>query len=281
MHDLIIENIHETFNFKLLKEVYRDILVPCFPDPEDHLSWGTMKRMVKKSFKQYDGNEKILISVSKQRMPDGSTKPVSFFVGVYYRKSRTGLISYMGMRDGCKGLSASNIQKQVLIEMEKTADLYHEQVKAVFSLVDLPEKADPAYITLPPIQRIMIMERNGARHIPVDFYYPSFKTSLFAFMLNPVSFKNDAALLGYKLHGRLPTDNPENIKAFIDDFYLSYGLDPAEENIVEKMHHQIDSIEKGVNIKLSQKYRKKEKRQVAVRKYCSEADSISVRAASI
>lgn len=261
MKDLIIENIHETFNFKLLKDVYHDILVPCFPDPEDHLSWSTMKKMVKKSFRNLAGNEKVLISVSKQIMPDGTLKPVSFFVGVYYRKSQTGLISYMGMRDGCRGLSASNIQKQVLIEMEKVASFYHEKLKAVFSLVDLPEKANPVYITLPPIQRIMIMERNGARHIPIRFYYPSFKTNLFALLLSTVSYKNDAALLGYRLHGTLPTEEPANIKAFLYDFYASYGIDPEHDPVVQKMAADVASIEKGIDIKLSKIYRLKEKKE--------------------
>lgn len=256
MQDLIIENIHETFNFKLLKEVYHDILVPCFPDPDDHLSWPIMKKMVQKSFKDKNANEKILISVSKQQMEDGSYMPVSFFVGVYYMKSQTGLISYMGMRDGCRGLSASNIQKQVLIEMEKTAAANHQELKGVFSLVDLPEKADPRYITLPPVQRIRIMERNGARYVPMDFYYPSFKTSLLHMLFSKVSYKNDAALLGYKLHGSLPTEDPETIKAFVNDFYASYGLKPEKDPVVKQMYTEIEGIEKGIDIKLSQKYRK-------------------------
>ncbi len=264
MDRLIIENIHETFNFKLLKEVYHDILVPCFPDPEDHLSWKIMKKMVHRSFKNINGNERVLISVSKQRQEDGSYKPVSFFVGVYYRRSRTGLISYMGMRDGCRGLSASNIQKQVLVEMERMASFFHQKLKGVFSLVDLPEKADPRYITLPPVQRIMIMERNGARHVPIDFYYPSFKTNILSYLLTKTTYKNDAALLGYRLHGKLPTENPKIIKAFIDDFYESYGIKPEENAVVRQMHEMVDGIEKGVEIKLSQHYRKREKKEVVM-----------------
>jgi len=256
MPELIIENIHETYNFKLLKEVYYQILLPCFPDPEDHLDWRTMKKMVKRSFKDPSCNEKILISVSCQIMPDGEKKPVSFFVGIYYRRSATGLISYMGMRDGCRGLSASNIQKQVLIEMEKTATLYHSHLRAVFSLVDLPEKADSRYITLPPVQRIRIMERNGARYIPIDFYYPAFDKGVIFPIKKRVSYKDDAALLGYKLHGSIPTENPKDIENFIDDFYRSYGIDPAKDHVVEGMHHALKNMEKGVEIKLSKQYRK-------------------------
>jgi len=264
MKTLIIENIHETFNFKLLKEIYHDILVPCFPDPEDHLTWKTMKRMVHRSFKNINGNEKVLISVSKQRQTDGSFKPVSFFVGIYYKRSQTGLISYMGMRDGCRGLSASNIQKQVLIEMERIASFYHQRLKGVFSLVDLPEKANPRYITLPPVQRIMIMERNGARHVPIDFYYPAFKTNILAYLMTKPNYKNDAALLGYRLHGALPTDNPEIIKDFINDFYISYGIDPDHNAVVTQMHKMVDSIEKGVEIKLSHYYRAREKKEISM-----------------
>ncbi len=263
MNTLIIENIHETFNFKLLKEVYHDILVPCFPDPEDHLSWKIMKKMVHRSFKNINGNEKVLISVSKQRQEDGSFKPVSFFVGVYYRRSQTGLISYMGMRDGCRGLSASNIQKQVHIEMERIASFYHHRLKGVFSLVDLPEKANPRYITLPPVQRIMIMERNGARHVPIDFYYPAFKTNILSYLMAKPNYRNDAALLGYRLHGSLPTDNPEIIKDFIDDFYISYGIDPKENAMVKRMHAAVDAIAKGTDIKLSQHYRTREKEKIS------------------
>jgi len=222
MKTLIIENIHETFNFKLLKEIYHDILVPCFPDPEDHLTWKTMKRMVHRSFKNINGNEKVLISVSKQRQTDGSFKPVSFFVGIYYKRSQTGLISYMGMRDGCRGLSASNIQKH------------------------------------------MIMERNGARHVPIDFYYPAFKTNILAYLMTKPNYKNDAALLGYRLHGALPTDNPEIIKDFINDFYISYGIDPDHNAVVTQMHKMVDSIEKGVEIKLSHYYRAREKKEISM-----------------
>jgi hypothetical protein len=52
----------------------------------------------------------------------------------------------------------------------------------------------------------------------------------------------------------------KNIKVFIDDLYLSYELDLTHKNVVERMHQQLERIEKGVNIKLSKKYRLKEKK---------------------
>ncbi|AKF25025.1 hypothetical protein YH65_06185 [Sulfurovum lithotrophicum] len=259
MQKLIIENIHETYNYTLLKQVYEEILVSCFPDPEDHLNWKTMKRMAKRGLEDETANERVLISVSKQIREDGMVFPVAFFVGVYYRRSRTGLISYMGMRDGCRGFSASNIQKQVLIEMKKEAAKEKEELRAVLSLVDLPEHADPRYITLPPTQRIIIMERNGASYIPINFHYPMFKNSLLSFISPKITYKYDAALLGYKLHGKLTTESPEAIKDFIDDFYESYGLDPKCDPMVEKMKREIDFIPHGIDIKLSKRYRLKEK----------------------
>jgi|GEM_PF-6829681 len=42
MENLIVENIHEIRNYDLLEDVYHNILVPCFPDPQDHLSWRKM-----------------------------------------------------------------------------------------------------------------------------------------------------------------------------------------------------------------------------------------------
>jgi len=259
MQNLSIENIHETHNYKLLKDVYDNILLPCFPDPEDHQSWSKMKKIAKYSFENPKHNEQVIISVSKQLMSDGTMKAVSFFVGVYYQNSNTGLISYMGMRDGCKGLSASNIQQQVLIEMEKQALKYKQKLKAVFSLVDLPEHANPKYITLPPTQRILIMEKNGASYIPINFYYPMSKKTLFSFIRPHIIYKNDAALLGYKLHDTLTTASPQAIKDFLDDFYTSYGINPHSNSIVKKMKREIDFIPHGINIKLSKRYRLKEK----------------------
>ena len=259
MEELIIENIHETYNYKLLKEVYFDILVPCFPDPEDHMTWEKMKKMAKKSFENPKQNEHILISISKQSMPDGSVKPISFFVGVYYEKSSTGLISYMGIRDESKGLSAANIQKKVLIEMEKEALKYKQELRAILSLVDLPEHTNPKYITLPPTQRIMIMEKNGASYIPIDFYYPIFKNTFLSLFKPKIKYKKDAALLGYKLYGKLPTESLEALKDFLDDFYQSYGIDPRKNAVVKQMKYEIDFIPHGINIKLSKRYRLKEK----------------------
>ncbi len=267
MEELIIENIHETYNYKLLKEVYFDILVPCFPDPEDHMTWKEMKNMAKNSFENPEQNEHILISISKQTMPDRSIKPVSFFVGVYYEKSSTGLISYMGMRAGCKGLSASNIQKKVLMEMEKEALKYKQELRAVLSLVDLPEHVNPKYVTLPPTQRIMIMEKNGASYIPIDFYYPIFKNTFLSFFKPKIKYKKDAALLGYKLYGKLPTELPEALKDFLDDFYRFYGIDPRKNAVVKQMKHEIDFIPHGINIKLSKRYRLKEKEKKKKRVY--------------
>jgi len=259
MQKLAIENIHETHNYKLLKDVYENILVPCFPDPEDHLSWHKMKKIAKLSFKNPKQNAQIIISISKQSMENGIVKPISFFVGVYYQKSQTGLISYMGMRDECKGLSASNIQKQVLIEMEKQAAKHKQVLRAVFSLVDLPEHANPKYITLPPTQRIMIMEKNGASYIPINFYYPMSKKTLLSFIRPNIIYKDDAALLGYKLHDSLTTASPQAIKDFLDDFYQSYGINPHSNIIVQKMKREIDYIPYGIKIKLSKRYRLKEK----------------------
>ena len=275
MQDLLIENIHETHNYTLLKEIYYDILVPCFPDPEDHLSWYKMKKIAKDSFENYTQNEQVIISVSKQLMPDGTVKPISFFVGVYYKKSRTGLISYMGMRDGCKGLSASNIQQQVLIEMEKTASKNKQTLRAVMSLVDLPEHANPKYITLPPTQRIMIMEKNGASYIPINFHYPIINNKIFSFIKPHITYRNDAALLGYKLYDSLTTSSPQAIKDFLDDFYTSYGVDPNKDNIVKKMKREIDFIPHGINIKLSKRYRLKEKEKSILKIPKSMLDNLS------
>lgn len=258
MKNLIIENIHETLNFKLFKKVYNEILIPCFPDPEDHISWRYMKNMAKKSFYNPNENRQIMISVSKQILPDGSEKPISFFLGAYYKKSQTGLISYMGMRENCEGLSASNIQKQVLIEMQAEAKRFNQTLNAVFSLVDLPEYADPQYITLPPIKRIMIMERNGATHIPINFQYPMFKTHI-PFLKRKIVYQNDVALLGYKLNGTYPTHFPDIIKNFLDDFYNSYSINPKNNEIVKKMKKEIDTIPIGIHTKLSKKYRNNKK----------------------
>ena len=264
MKSLIIENIHETLNFKLFKQVYFEILVPCFPDPEDHISWKYMKRMAKKSFDDPTMNKQIMISVSKQILPDGTERPVSFFMGAYYQKSQTGLISYMGMRDNCEGLSASNIQKQVLIEMKAEAARFKKELKAVLSLVDLPEYANPKYITLPPIQRIMIMERNGASHIPINFRYPMFKTKI-PFMKRKIIYHHDVALLGYKLHGVLTTESPEVIKNFLDDFYASYNLDIQKDPILKEMKTELDTMPKGRHIKLSKHYRELEKKKKIIK----------------
>ena len=255
MNNLIIENIHETLNFKLFKKVYYEILVPCFPDPEDHISWRYIKNMAKKSFYNPNENKQIMISVSKQILPDGSEKPISFFLGAYYKKSQTGLISYMGMRENCEGLSASNIQKQVLIEMQAEAQRFNQNLNAVFSLVDLPEYANSQYITLPPIKRIMIMERNGASHIPIGFQYPMFKTKI-PFLKRKISYQSDVALLGYKLNGILPTQSPQIIKNFLDDFYTSYGINPKNDTAVIKMKKEIEAMPLGIDVKLSKKYRK-------------------------
>lgn len=249
MNDLIIENIHETKNYNLLKDVYNNILKPCFPNPEDHLNWTKMKAMAKNGIENLQENGKVLISVSKK-----NDLPVSFFVGIYYKKSQTGLVSYMGIKDGRKGLSASNIQKQVLIEMEKEAKNNFQILRGVFSLVDLPEHADPKYITLPPLQRIIIMERNGASHIPIDFHYPMFKRGLMSLIRPRVKYKNDAALLGYKLNGKLSTENPEVIKDFLDDFYASYGINILDNHLIHKMKNEINRIDIGEDIKLSRKY---------------------------
>ena len=110
----------------------------------------------------------------------------------------------------------------------------------------------------------MIMERNGARHVPIDFYYPAFNTNILSFLMAKTTYKNDAALLGYRLHGRLPTDNPKIIKAFIDDFYESYGIKPEKNAVVKQMHEMVDGLEKGIEIKLSQYYRKREKKDVVM-----------------
>jgi hypothetical protein len=103
------------------------------------------------------------------------------------------------------------------------------------------------------------MERNGASYIPINFHYPIFKSSLFAFISPKITYKYDAALLGYRLHDKLTTESPEAIKDFIDDFYASYGLDPKRDLMVEKMKREIDFIPHGIDIKLSKRYRLKAK----------------------
>lgn len=250
-----IENIHETKNYALLQEVYKDILIPCFPDPEDHLSWKKMKYMAQNGIENPDENGRVLITVSKQVQDDGSVIPISFVVGVYYKKSQTGLISYMGMRGGCKGKTAADVQAQMKEALYNEASSHGLKLKSVFSIVDLPEHADEKFITLPPVKRIIMMERMGASHIPINFHYPMFDTGIFSLFRTKMTYKNDAALLGYKLDGNISTQDPSSIKNFLDDLYASYGLDASKDKMAQKMKEEVDAIKVGENVKLSKVYR--------------------------
>ena len=254
---IYIEYLHETQNYDLLKKVYYEILIPCFPDPEDHLTWNKVKQMMKQNFNAPHANDKILICISKEEDAEGNIIPISFIVSVYYKKSQTLLISYMGMRNGYNGMSLFSIQKILLKEVEREAGKSSNKLKAVFSLVDLPEFTQEKYNTVPPIQRIKIMERHGGHHIPIDFYYPTFDFTFLRFFNPKIEYKNDAGFLGYKITDDLITNYPEIIKDFIDDFYLSYRINPHTNFRVKKMKQQLDEMPKGVNIKLSAKYRKK------------------------
>jgi len=263
MSNTCVENIHVTKNYALLEEVYKDILIPCFPDPEDHLSWRKMKYMAKNGIENPDENGRVLISVSKERQDNGTEIPISFVVGVYYKRSQTGLISYMGMRGGCKGKTAADVQARMKEALFDEAHTHGKKLKSVFSIVDLPEKANPKYITLPPVKRIVMMERMGASHIPINFHYPMFDTGIFSLFRAKVSYKNDAALLGYKLDGKISTQDPTAIKDFLDDLYASYGLNALKDKVAQKMKDEVDAIEVGQNVKLSKIYRKKHPKEQA------------------
>ena len=257
MQNLVVENIHETKNYKLLKEVYYDMLVPCFPDPEDHLSWKRIKAMAINGIEDPNENARILVTVTKSVNIIGEEEALSFMVGVYYRESRTALVSFLGLKEGCKSISTHNLHRDMRIEMKKEAAKSGNELRTIFSIVDLPEHANPKYITLPPVTRIVMMERFGATHIPIDFHYPSFESKLFLFSKTKTSFKNDSALLGYEIDGKVTMDDPESIKDFIDDFYASYGVNVTEVEHVRQMKKQVDKIPRDYVAKLSQLYRKK------------------------
>ena len=254
MQNILIEKIHETFNYSLLKDVYYNILIPCFPNPDDHLSWFKVKYMIKKNLESQTDNDRIIILVSKEILPDGSQKPISFILGVFYKKSQTGLISYMGVLPGHEK-SASNIQNILLDEMQNTAIKYQKKLKAGFSMVELPQYSNTQYYTIDPVLRIKIMERRGARHIPISFVYPSFGSSIFSYLLKKHTYKHDAALLAYKVNEQYPTDEPELIKNFIDDFYKSYDIEPQKDLMVLQMKKEIDNIPIGTQDRLSKKYK--------------------------
>ena len=254
---IYIEYLHETQDYDLLKKVYYEILIPCFPDPEDHLTWQKVKNMMKQNFNNPKSNDKILICISKEKDDEGNLTPVSFIVSVYYKKSQTLLISYMGMRNGYNGMSLFAIQKLLLKEVEREAGKSSDNLKAVFSLVDLPEFTHEKYNTVSPINRIKIMERHGGHHIPITFYYPIFDFSFLNFFNPKVAYRSDAGLLGYKLYEEpLITNHPDIIKDFIDDFYLSYMLNPKTNKKVIEMKKELDTMPLGLNIKLSSKYKK-------------------------
>jgi len=257
MQNLVIENIHETRNYKLLKEIYYGMLVPCFPDPEDHLTWKRMKIMAKNGIENDKENARVLVTVTKNVDEEGKEDPVSFMVGIYYRKSKTALVSFLGLKGGCKSVSTHNLHRDMRIEMKKEAAKDGNILRTIFSIVDLPEHANPKYITLPPVTRIVMMERFGATHIPIDFHYPSFENKLFPFFKAKASFKNDSALLGYEIDGKITMDDPASIKDFIDDFYASYGVDAKGVDHVVQMKAQVDTIPNDYVAKLSQLYRKK------------------------
>ncbi len=260
MQGFINENIHETRNYILLKDIYHNMLVPCFPDPEDHLTWKKIKSMAKNGIENKNENARVLVTITKKLDEKGEGIPVSFIVGVYYRNSQTALVAYLGLQGGCKGVSTLNLHTDMRIEMKKEAAKDGKKLRTIFSIVDLPEHANPDFVTLSPVTRIVMMERFGATHIPINFHYPMLKKRKLPFLKSRMELKNDAALLGYEIDGTFTMDDPEAIKDFLDDYYASFGINPKKIEMLNTMKAEVNKIPQNYVKKLSKHYRKTKKK---------------------
>jgi GNAT superfamily N-acetyltransferase len=157
----------------LLDALYRELFLPNFPDPaeqEEPSDWAP--RLWGRPTPPTPEQHGVVAGVALDDPPRRSLAGFAFVER--YRQSRCALVSYIAVSSGWRGHGLSRRLLFAALEgSAKAAVAAGEPIRAVVGEIHDPRLVPPENDVIDPAERVRVMDRLGARLVPIDYVQPA------------------------------------------------------------------------------------------------------------
>jgi GNAT superfamily N-acetyltransferase len=231
--DLELIDLRERHDEELLAALYRELFIPNFPDPdegEDPSIWAPLL------WGEPDPAQPVLHALVAGRdlvNPSGRDL-MGVLLCEFYRRSSCGLLSYLAVRPGLRGRGLARwLVESAVGTLRAEARSGGQDLRAMFGEVHDPAKVDPSQDAFDPTSRLEVMEKLGARLVPVSYVQPE---------LRPGLRRSDRLLLVvFPVDGPVRSLPAETVRDFLRDLYGALGVrDPDGDPDYARMSGQLE-----------------------------------------
>lgn len=210
-----IIDLRETRDRSLLEQVYRELYLACFVDPDEQ---EDLQQYCDRLFGPLKPQPQPVTHflVAGERLNDPAARVLDgMMIFELYRESGCGLLTYLAVAPHTrgKGLGRRLLRSAIAILSRECQG----GLRAIFAETHNPEMIDAAQDTMSPHARIEIMQRLGARHVPVTYVQPELRPG------DGRSYK--LLLITFPIVPDQPHVVPaEVLLSFLDEFYRALGV---------------------------------------------------------
>jgi GNAT superfamily N-acetyltransferase len=231
--DLELIDLRERHDEELLAALYRELFLPNFPDPdegEDPSIWAPLL------WGEPDPSQPVLHALVAGRdlaSPSGRDLR-GLLLCEFYRRSSCGLLSYIAIVPTFRGRGLARWLLERAVEtLRADARSGDQRLRAVFGEVHDPARVDPSQDAFDPTSRLEVMEKLGARLVPISYVQPE---------LRPGLLRSDRLLLvAFPIDGPVRSLPAETVRDFLRDLYSALGVrDPEGDPDYTRMSGQLE-----------------------------------------
>ena len=170
-----IIDLRDNHDGDLLQQVYKDLYLACFTDPDEQEDLEQYRERLFDAQKPSPQPETHFL-VAGERLSDPEMRAISgMLIFELYRESSCGLLTYLAVApaDRSRGLGRKLTRRAIEILSKECAET--GGLRAVFAETHDPALIGPAADAMFPRDRIEVMKRLGARLVPVRYVQPELR----------------------------------------------------------------------------------------------------------
>lgn len=234
-----IVDLRDCRDLSLLAQVYNNLYLACFTDPDEQ---EDLEQYRSRLFDPQlpPPQPKTHFLVAGERLNDPTARVIhGMMIFELYRESQCGLLTYLAVAPHSRGQGLGRTLMRRAIETLSAECASAGGLRAIFAETHDPALIDPADDAMSPRDRIEVMKRLGARHVPIRYVQPelrpgdgrSRKLLLITFPLggvpNTASFLSSGVVLGFlhEFYRALGVSHPEADPDYLD-IQRTITLDP-------------------------------------------------------
>jgi len=160
---------------KLLQQVYSQLYLACFTDPDEQEDLEQYRdRLFGPQKPAPQPKTHFLVAGNHLKDPE-QRELLGFLIFELYRESSCGLLTYLAVDPATRGQGLGRLLMRRAIEILIEECSEAGGLKAVFAETHDPKLIDPADDAMSPDQRIQVMKRLGAYHVPIRYVQPELR----------------------------------------------------------------------------------------------------------